>query len=280
MKTKKNIPIMLAFVLAFICWASLTFDKTQEQTDVQSRIEHIENGLLPPVLVKGDPGWNIIERMKEYEVPGVSIAVIENFKIAWAKAYGLKDVSTNEPVTENTMFQAASISKSFNATAIMKRVQEGKLSLDENVNEYLHSWKLPDNEFTARKKVTLANLLSHSGGISVNSFPGYPEGAAIPTILQILRGEFPANNPPVVVEMEPGKTFGYSNGGTIISQLVLMELEKKPYPQRYEATTPSDRVQGHAPVCRWAPGPGTSSSLPIWPPRPCLSRHLQGEHRW
>ena len=203
----------------------------QGQKDVLARMARVENGLLSPVLVKGDPGWNISERMKFYEVPGVSIAVIENFKIAWAKGYGVKDVLTGESVRENTMFQAASISKSFNATAIMKEVQEGKLSLDANVNDYLQSWKLPENEFTAKNKVTLANLLSHTGGITVSSFSGYPAAAAVPTVQQILRGESPANNPPVAVEMEPGKTFSYSGGGATIAQLVLIELEKKPYPQ-------------------------------------------------
>ncbi|NIM99874.1 MAG: serine hydrolase [candidate division Zixibacteria bacterium] len=234
MKIKSSTRLILALITVFIPWASFAFAQQQGQSNVQAHIENIENGLLPPILVKGDPGWNIYERMDTHGVPGVSIAVIDNFAIAWAKGYGVKDVLTNEPVTVNTMFQAASISKPLNATAIMKRVQDGMLSLDADVNDYLHSWKIPDNEFTATNKVTLANLLSHTGGTTLRSPQSYAVGEAVPTIQQILRGEFPASNSPVTVDMEPGRNFSYSSGGTIISQLVLMELENKPYPQIME----------------------------------------------
>ena len=202
----------------------------QAGSDAQSRIERIENGLLPPVLVKGEAGWNIRERMEHYNVPGVSVAVIDGFRVVWAKGYGVKDLETKEPVTESTIFQAASISKTLNATAILRMVQEGKLSLDEDVNTYLRSWKLPENEFTAGKKVTIANLLSHTGGTTVSGFPGYRMGAPMPTLEQILNGESPANTAPIVVDTEPGAVFRYSGGGTTILQLLLVELEGKPYP--------------------------------------------------
>ncbi len=204
--------------------------------DTASRIVRVENGLLPPVLVKGEPAWNILERMEHYKVPGVSVAVIENYKIVWAKAYGVADAETKAPVTEQTLFQAASISKTLNATAIMRRVQEGKLSLDENVNAYLQSWKLPENEFTAAKKVTIANLLSHTGGTTVGGFPGYKMGTPLPTVVQILKGEPPANTAPIVVDTAPGVAFRYSGGGTTILQLLLTELENKPYPQLMKET--------------------------------------------
>jgi CubicO group peptidase (beta-lactamase class C family) len=132
------------------------------QSPVQSRIERVEKGLLNAVLVQGDPGWSIEERMKQFNIPGVSIAVIKDFKIEWAKAYGVKDFETKEPVTIETLFQAGSISKPVAAMVALKKVEQGKIALDENINDKLTSWKLPDNEFTAKKKVTLANLLSHT----------------------------------------------------------------------------------------------------------------------
>ena len=92
------------------------------QTPVESQIKRVEQGLLPAVLIKGDASWSIAERMKFYKVPGLSIAVIKDFKIDWARGYGLKDVSTNEPVTTETLFQAGSISKSVNAMVAMKRL--------------------------------------------------------------------------------------------------------------------------------------------------------------
>ena len=201
------------------------------QSPVQSRAARVEKGLLPSVLVKGEPGWTIQERMLRYKVPGVSIAVISDYKIEWAKAYGSKDIETNEPVSTETLFQAGSISKPVAAMVALKKVQDGKIALDENINNKLTSWKLPDNEFTAKKKVTLANLLSHTGGLTVHGFPGYAVGEKIPTLPQVLDGASPANNAPVRVDMEPGTKHRYSGGGTTIAQLAIMDIEKKPYPQ-------------------------------------------------
>jgi len=201
------------------------------QSDLQSKIRRVEQGLLPQVLVKGDPAWTIEERMQHYKIPGVSIAVINNFKIEWSKSYGLRDVETKEPVTLETLFQAGSISKPVAAMVALKKVEQGKLSLEENINNKLISWKLPDNEFTAKKKVTLANLLSHTGGLTVHGFPGYAVGETVPTLPQILDGVSPANTAPVRVDMEPSTRFRYAGGGTTIMQLALMDIEKKPFPQ-------------------------------------------------
>jgi CubicO group peptidase (beta-lactamase class C family) len=205
------------------------------QNDTAARMQRFENGLGPPVRVKGETGWNLLERMNHYKVPGVSIAVIDDFKIVWAKGYGVADLATKAPVTERTLFQAASISKTLNATAIMREVQDGRLSLDENVNTYLRAWKLPDNEFTSAKKVTIANLLSHTGGTTVSGFPGYEMGAPLPTVVQILEGQPPANTPPIIVDTAPGVAFRYSGGGTTILQLLLTELENRPYPEIMKA---------------------------------------------
>lgn len=206
------------------------------QSPVQSRIGRVENGLLPAVQIKGDPGWTIHERMKHYKVPGVTIAVIDDFKIAWVKAYGVKDTETNEPVGTDTLFQAGSISKPVAAMAALKKVEQGKIALDENINNRLTTWKLPDNDFTSKKKVTLANLLSHTGGTTVHGFPGYAPGEQIPTLSQILDGAPPANTQAVRVDFEPGTKFRYSGGGTTIAQLAIMDIEKKPYPQIAQET--------------------------------------------
>jgi CubicO group peptidase (beta-lactamase class C family) len=142
----------------------------------------------------------------------------------------VKDVQTGEPVTTETLFQAGSISKSVNAMVAMKKVEQGKISLDENINNKLVAWKLPDNEFTATKKVTLRNLLSHTAGTTVHGFPGYAVNEKIPTLQQVLDGAAPANTAAVRVDLEPGTRFRYSGGGTTIAQLAIMDIEKKPYP--------------------------------------------------
>jgi CubicO group peptidase (beta-lactamase class C family) len=201
------------------------------QTTTDAQIKRVEQGLLPVVLIKGDPSWSIAERMKFWKVPALSIAVIKDFKIEWAKAYGLKDVETGEVATTETLFQAGSISKSVNAMVVMKKVEQGKISLDDDINSKLTSWKLPDNEFTARKKVTLRNLLSHTAGTTVHGFPGYVINEKVPTLQQILDGTAPANTAAVRVDLEPGTRFRYSGGGTTISQLAIMDIEKKQYPE-------------------------------------------------
>ncbi|HEY9434306.1 MAG TPA: serine hydrolase [Blastocatellia bacterium] len=224
-------------IIARILLLVLVFSQgASGQSSVQPRIEHVEKGLLSPVLIKGDPGRTIQERMKFYKVPGVSIAVINDYKVEWARSYGVKDVETNEPVTTETLFQAASISKPVAAMTALKRVEQGKIALDQNINDKLTSWKLPDNEFTTKRKVTLANLLSHTGGLTVHGFPGYAVGEKIPTLPQILDGAAPANTAAVRVDMEPATKFRYSGGGTTIAQLAIMDIEKKPFPQIAQET--------------------------------------------
>jgi CubicO group peptidase (beta-lactamase class C family) len=220
---------ILLFVLIFTQVAS-------GQSSVQPRVERVEKGLLSAILIKGNPGWTIQERMKFYKVPGVSVAVINDYKIEWARGYGVKDIETNEPVTTETIFQAGSISKSVAAMIALKRVEQGKITLDQDINDKLTSWKLPNNEFTAKRKVTLANLLSHTGGLTVHGFPGYAVGEKLPTLPQVLDGAEPANTAAVRVDMEPGAKFRYSGGGITIAQLAIMDIEKKPYPQIAQET--------------------------------------------
>ncbi|HEX5705120.1 MAG TPA: serine hydrolase [Pyrinomonadaceae bacterium] len=203
----------------------------QSQTNLDAEIRRVEQGLLPPVLIKGDPAWTIEERMKFYKAPGLSVAVIKDFKIHWARSYGVKDLETKEPVTTETLFQAGSISKSVNAMVAMKKVEQGKISLDANINDKLTTWKLPENDFTAKKKVTLKNLLSHTAGTTVHGFPGYAVNETVPTLVQVLDGAKPANTAAVRVDVEPGTRYRYSGGGTTITQLALMDIEKKPYPE-------------------------------------------------
>lgn len=195
-----------------------------------ARRARVERGLLPPVLVKGAPAWTIEERLRHYKAPGLSVAVIKDFKVEWARGYGVRDLETREPVTERTLFQAGSISKPVAAMAALKKVEQGRLSLEEDVNLRLASWKLPDNEFTAKKKVTLANLLSHTAGLTVHGFPGYAAGERLPTVPQVLDGAPPANTAPVRVDLEPGTRYRYSGGGTTVAQLMLTDAERKPFP--------------------------------------------------
>lgn len=198
-----------------------------------ARIARIENGLLPAVVIKGQtaPTMNVADRMKHYHVPGVSVAFLDHGEIAWTRTYGFADVAAKTPATPETLFQAASISKPVSALAMLRLVQEGKLNLDEDVNVKLRAWKVPENEFTKEQKVTLRRIVSHSAGLTVHGFPGYASDGTVPTILQILNGEKPANTEPIRVDAVPGTLWRYSGGGYVVMQLLLTEVTGRPFPQ-------------------------------------------------
>ena len=170
--------------------------------------------------------------LKQFKVPGVSIAVIKDFKVALAVAYGVADAQTGAPVTTSTMFQAASISKPVAAMASLKAVQEGKFKLDQDINTILKSWKLPVGEFTKSGPVTPRTLMSHTSGMGDGfGFPGYAPGAPLPTLQQILDGAPPSNTRPVRLERPPLTGMKYSGGSVVLQQLALMDAVGKPFAQ-------------------------------------------------
>ena len=195
--------------------------------DETARIARVENGLTPLVRVEGERRWSIDSRLLAHHTPGISVAVIHHHALAWARGYGIADEQTRAPVTEHTLFQAGSTSKTVFALAALSAVKDGALSLDGPINDALTSWKLPENELTRATPVTLRQLLSHTAGTTAHGFPGYAVGAPVPTLLQILDGASPANTEPVRVKVAPGTPFHYSGGGTIIAQQALVDAEKK-----------------------------------------------------
>ena len=192
----------------------------------------VEHNLLYYTVIRNhpDPPMSLVDQMARRHVPGVSIAVIHNGKIEWAKAYGVTKLG-GPPVTPETIFGAASMSKPLTAMAVLQLAQEGRIDLDRNVNDYLKSWKLPENQYTVRKKVTVRELLSHTSGIGTHNGAIYNPAKGIPTVLQILNGEKPATTPPVRVEAEPGSKYAYANGGYLILELLITEISGKPFAQ-------------------------------------------------
>ena len=207
-------------------------DKATKPADNAERIRRIEQNAAVVPQVEGKPPitLSLMDLMEKFKVPGLSIAVIDNFQIVWAKGYGVIGPDSKAPVTPKTLFQAGSISKPVAATAALHMVEQGKLSLDENVNDKLKTWKVPDNEFTQTEKVTLRRLMSHTAGLTVHGFPGYDVDVPLPTLVQVLNGEKPANTAPVRVDLVPGTKFRYSGGGVTIEQLLMMDVSGKPFP--------------------------------------------------
>jgi CubicO group peptidase (beta-lactamase class C family) len=197
---------------------------------VEQRIKDIHSGVFPAVIIKGQPAPTLADRMAALHVPGVSIAVIHDGKIEWARGFGVMRIG-GDPVAANTLFQAGSISKPVAAMAVMRLVEKGMLDPDADVNQYLKSWKVPSNEFTAKTKVTLRQLLTHTAGMTVHGFPGYAAGAPVPSLVQVLNGEKPANTPAIFVDTPPGTVWRYSGGGYTIAQLLLVDVTGTPFPK-------------------------------------------------
>ena len=166
----------------------------------------------------------LADLMADLGVPGVSVAVIHDFQIHWAKGYGIADVETGLPVDTETLFQAASISKPVAAMAVMRSVQDGLFTLDTDINRILTSWTLDGGAFTSEQPVTPRSLTSHTSGLGDGfGFPGYDPDEPVPTIVQILDGEEPSNVRRLFMERAPYVGQEYSGGGVTLMQLALTD---------------------------------------------------------
>jgi CubicO group peptidase (beta-lactamase class C family) len=186
--------------------------------------------LSAAIASAADLDQQIAARMTALHIPGASVAVIDGGKLAWARGYGVT-AENGKPVDAETLFQAASISKHVAAIVALHLVDEGKLSLDEDVNRKLRAWKVPENEFTRDEKVTLRRLLNHSAGLTVHGFPGYAAGETVPTLVQVLDGAKPANTAPIRVDVVPGTLWRYSGGGYEVAQELILDVAGKPFPE-------------------------------------------------
>jgi CubicO group peptidase (beta-lactamase class C family) len=233
---KKQICVLLAtLVFSASCNAQSPSSQTTYPKEVEGQILQVENSLGGRVKIEGEH-WTLKDRMAHYGFNGVSIAVIKDYKIVWARGYGWADVNEKTPVTENTLFQVASVSKSINSMGILKLVQDKKIDLNADINQYLSSWKFPYDSVSKGKRITTLNLLTHTGGIS-NSAAEYVFKDTIPTLIQTLNGQAsPSRFVYSVIAAarsvtEPGIAFQYSNNGIGITQVMVGDITKKPYEQ-------------------------------------------------
>src|ERR1035438_8640566 len=241
---------------------------------VGEHIQHIRGALLPAVLIQGehDRATTLSDRMASLRVPGVSIAVIHDGKLEWARGFGVSKIG-GPAVTPNTLFQAASISTPVTALGVLHLVEMGKLDLDVDVNQYLKAWKIPANAFTDQKSVTLRELLAHTAGMTVHGFLGYAGDAPLPNMKQILDGLPPANSPAIRVDVVPGSIWRYSGGGYVVVQQAVIDVSGEPFPaymhsrvleplgmtsSTYEQPLPADRrpaaASGYFPGMQPVPG--------------------------
>ena len=201
-------------------------------------MEKVTTCLPAAVMVKGDPSTGCVSlanRMAALHVPGVSIAVVHNGVIEWAQGFGVQQLG-GAPVTAETLFQAGSISKPVAAMAALHQVQLGKLALDADVNTELKSWKVPASTAAPGATVTLRELLTHTAGFTVHGFPGYAQGAPVPTLVQALNGEPPANTPAIRLQSVPGAGWNYSGGGYTVMMQVVLDAVNEAFPKLMQET--------------------------------------------
>lgn len=195
----------------------------------QSQQLEIENGVSASEAEHAE--LNIAQLLEQFNVPGVSIAVIRDFQIHWAQGYGMADIVADRPVDTRTLFQAASISKPVNAMAVLKAAEEGLFSMDQDINEILGSWQLPATEHTENIPVTPRSLSAHVAGLGDGfGFPGYSPGAPLPTLPQIFEGQEPSNVGPMLMARPPMTAYHYSGGGvTVLQQALLDSYQRQDY---------------------------------------------------
>jgi len=219
------------FVCVFLTNPLACTDQNATDSLIARQKEKVENNLLHPYYFEGSEPerLSIYDRMEYHNVPGVSIAVINNGQIEWSSGYGVIRNGGGMDITDSTLFQAASISKPVTAIAALSLSENGILDIDADVNEYLKKWKIPNNRNTRSEKVTVRRILNHTAGLTVHGFPGYSKNDAIPTVTEILDGNFPANTGPVFTDITPGEIWRYSGGGYTILQPVLHEVTGTPF---------------------------------------------------
>ena len=196
---------------------------------INSHTRFVESNLLPALVQPGSKPYTLSERMTAYNVPGISVAVIHNGKLDWARGWGVRDTISCKPATAETAFQAASISKAVTAMVALRLVQRGKIDLDANINQSLRSWQLPSDPQLAPSGISLRQLLSHTAGLGVHGFGGYPVGSPTPSLQQILDGSSPANNVAVRHILPAGTQWQYSGGGYVLAQMALENAAGMPF---------------------------------------------------
>jgi len=217
---------MKKYRLASLTFLTLSlFSVAAQGQDNQARIEQ---GLADPDIDVSE--LSIDELLEHFNVPGVSIAVVRDFDIHWAKGYGIADVESGAAVNTETLFQAASISKPVNAMALLKAAEEGRFTIDEDVNKLLSSWQIPESEHTESAFVTPRMLASHTSGLGDGlGFPGYEPEVALPSLPQIFDGAVQSNVGVVRMARPPMTAFHYSGGGVTILQQLLLDTYDMPY---------------------------------------------------
>jgi len=174
---------------------------------------------------------DIKERMKFYNVAGLSLTLMNDGQITDSSGFGVLEAGTTKKVDENSIFNACSISKFLTSVLVLKLSDQGLLDINENVNNGLTSWKVPENEFTQTKKVTIRNLLSHESGIvdPEGSFSNLNNSHGVPNMIDLLMGKTTYCKDSIEVKYLPETDFQYSDAGFCIIQQLVEDICEMPF---------------------------------------------------
>jgi CubicO group peptidase (beta-lactamase class C family) len=230
MPHRQSLRAVLSLLLVF------TLAGCQNRAPVD-RIAHVENGLRPRGAGLLDAPKHLTDRLAYYKIPAVSVAVVDGGRVVWARGYGTLEPGAGAAVDEHTLFHGASLSKTVNALTVLKFVADGKLDLDEDVNDDLASWQVPVGKFNQGHKTTLREILSHTAGFNIPLIGlGSPAAGPVPTLKQFLEGKHPATNPAVAITYPLNGVFHYSGGGIAVTQQLLVDVANQPYEKLVQDT--------------------------------------------
>ncbi|MCA0931305.1 beta-lactamase family protein [Lutimonas saemankumensis] len=165
--------------------------------------------------------YSVEDAMQEHGLKGLSIAVFENYNLICTQTWGVKDAISNDTIDENTAFSTASMAKPITATLFAILEEQGMISLDVPVSNYLMRWQLPKSEYLSNTEVTLRQLLSHTAGTTQHGFADFYKGDTIPTLVESLQGQLPNYDEEIDFKWIPGSDWGYSGGGYVIAQMAV-----------------------------------------------------------
>jgi len=191
----------------------ISFTLLNAQDNPSGKLLRITENLRPDLIEEDQPLFRLSGRMKHYNTPGVSLAVVDNFKLVGTYESGRVNAQNAKAVSPETRFQAASISKTVNAIGVLRLVESGKIDLDADVNTLLKSWKIPASADFPDAVITPRMLLAHTAGLSTHGFGGYRSSEDLPSAVEVLNKADGVNSQRVKIIQEPGKAFRYSGGG-------------------------------------------------------------------
>jgi CubicO group peptidase (beta-lactamase class C family) len=251
--------------------AAPAFAADREDTAIKAALA---TGLRPTVLEPNAalPHWSLQQRMAQHHVPGVAIAVLRDGKLVHSAGYGIRQAGTHDAVNADTLFSVGSVSKVVTAATTLRLAADGKLALDQDINGYLRSWKVPASATVPAPQLTLRMLMSHTSGLGVHGFADYLPGEPLPTLLQTLDGIAPAKNKPVRLIHTPGERADYSGGGVMVEQQVLEDVTGQPLdaiaraqvfaPLGMQRSRYSEPQPGTDNIAKAHDGDGTLTALP------------------